>query len=53
MKSRRNHLPRKSSPDGVRARQELRLKGFEKLPADIARGMHRPGSANRRKVGRS
>ena len=53
MKSRRNHFPRKSSRDGVKARQESRLKGFEKLPADIARGMHKPGSSNPRKLGRS
>ena len=53
MKSRRNHLPRKSSPDGVKARQEHRLRGFEKLPNDVARGMRKPGSANPRKLGRS
>ena len=59
MKSRRNHLPRKSSPDGVKARQEHRLRGFEKLPDDVARGMHRrdlrtPGSSagHERKIGR-
>ena len=53
MRSRKNHLPRKSSPAGIKARQELRLKAFDGLPANIARGYHQPGSGNPRKLGRS
>ena len=52
MKGRRNRLPRASSPDGVKARMELRIKGFEKAPHDVAKGFRQPGSRNPRKIGR-
>lgn len=43
-------LPRKSSPEGVRARQERRIKV---MPQSQRTGEYtRPGSANSRKVGR-
>lgn len=55
-KTRRNQLPRKSSPDGVKARQEHRIATFKALiPKQSAVGSfqgHRPGSRNPRKVGR-
>jgi hypothetical protein len=49
----KNHLARKSSPDGVKVRQEQRIKGYDKAPPDVQRGYHRPGSGNRKKLGRS
>lgn len=56
MASKRNDLPRKSSPDGVAKRQERREKAFKPLaPKGGGNGgtkMHKPGSKNPRKVGR-
>jgi hypothetical protein len=51
----RNTLPRASSPDGLKARKERRVKGFvpeiQKGAHGTTRG-HVPGSNNRRKIGR-
>lgn len=49
----KNHLPRLHSREGIRKRQELRLKAYERVPANIIKGFHRPGSANPRKLCRS
>lgn len=52
---RRNTLPRASSPKGVEARQQKRIKAF--VP-DVKKGgsgstkCHKPGSRNPRKIGR-
>lgn len=44
----RNTLPRVSSPEGIEARVEQRLKAFK----PTAKGHHKPGSRNPRKVDR-
>ena len=49
----KNHLPRIHSPEGIKARQELRRKAYEKVPANIIKGFRQPGSANPRKLCRS
>jgi hypothetical protein len=55
-KTRRTPLPRKSSPDGVKARVERRVATFNpKIPKQSAAGYfegHKPGSRNPRKIGR-
>lgn len=55
MAGRKGTLPRLSSPKGVAARQERRIKGFtpeiKKGGAGSTRA-HKPGSRNPRKVGR-
>ena len=49
---RRDPLPRKSSPAGIKARLERRIALYLKVPADLSKGYKRPGSRNPRKVGR-
>lgn len=51
-KSRRGKLPRVSSPEGIKARQDLRVKGYEAVPQEMRTGYTRPGSSNPRKAGR-
>jgi hypothetical protein len=57
-KTRRNTLPRKSSPKGVEARVERRAKTWPSKGVMKAGGgntpieCHKPGSRNPRKVGR-
>jgi len=52
----RNHLPRKSSPEGIRVRAETRLAATptrQPLGANANQyTYHKPGSRNPRKVGR-
>lgn len=55
MSSRKSTLPRVSSPKGVAARMERRIKGFNPAIPKGAHGTtkgHKPGSQNRRKIGR-
>jgi hypothetical protein len=56
-KTRRNTLPRKSSPDGIQERFERRektypSKGVPKGGTWLVTEAHKPGSRNPRKVGR-
>lgn len=54
-KPRRNKLPRRSSPAGIAARQELRIRRFTPEIPKGGSGTNRcrkPGSCNPRKVGR-
>jgi hypothetical protein len=54
-KQRRNTKPRVSSPKGIAARQEARLKAFVPKVEKGGSGSYRcckPGSGNPRKVGR-
>lgn len=51
-KSRRNHYPRKHTPDGVNARYKQREDNWNNLGSVARQGTRKPGSRNPRKVGR-
>ena len=46
----RNHLPRRSSPKGIKARMARRERGYQDNKSNS--DFHKPGSMNPRKVGR-
>jgi hypothetical protein len=48
----RNRLPRKSSPEGRQARQDIRTNNTPKDSTDRKLTYTKPGSGNYRKVGR-
>ncbi len=51
-KTRRNHLPRVHSVQGVKARHDQRVRAEPRLTGKYADGTRKPGSRNPRKVGR-
>jgi hypothetical protein len=52
MANRRSRLRRRSSPAGIQERLDARIAAYLRVPADLIRGYHRPGSRNPRKAGR-
>ena len=50
--TRRNRLPRLSSPNGIQARFDIRLNHVPSTSDKFRGGFRRPGSRNPRKVGR-
>lgn len=51
-KTRRNHLPRVGSVQGIKARHDTRVAAMPRLTGKFAGGTRKPGSRNPKKVGR-